>query len=126
MRPSPIKTNGCVQKYGFDLRNCVFTLSLDGERATREETPTEIFLPEYHFAASHTKVEATGGKWTISVDDVDGGTVQRLRWWHGEGEQSIKVEGVKRRQGMFMENDTEYEDGGYLEQCRQMANCLVM
>ena len=124
IRPSPIKTNDTVQKYGFDLRNCTFTLSLSAEKATSEDAPTEIFLPEYHFAASQTKVEISGGKWTISIDDVDGSTMQRLRWWHGEGEQNIKVQGVKRRQGIFMEN--EVDDGGYLDQCRKMASCNIM
>ena len=100
-------------------------MSLSADKPTGQSTPTEIFLPEYHFAGSRTKVEVSGGKWTISIDDVDGATMQRLHWWHGEGDQSIKIEGVKRRQGVFMDNDNE-EEVGYLDQCRRMAYCTMM
>ena len=127
VRPSPIKTHGSVLKYGFDLVNCTFTLSLESDQPTSEDKPTEIFLPEYHFAATQTKIQASGGKWTISTDDVDtSGTVQILRWWHGEGEQNIKVEGVKRRQGMYMDREFEREDVGYLDQCKDVTKCAVM
>ena len=52
------------------------------------------------------------------------GLLQKLRWWHGEGEQSLKVVGVKRRQGMRM--GSEEEEAGYLEQCNQSYKCAVM
>ena len=122
IRPSPIHTVGKVTSYGFDLRNCVFTFSLEANRPTTEDVPTEIFLPEFHFPGSDCKVEVSGGKWTISTDDVDGGMLQRLRWWHGEGKQEMKVQGVKRRQGISLGKE---EEEGYLDQCQQ-RKCSVM
>ena len=99
VRPSPIATVGDVTSYGFDLRNAVFTMTLKCEKAATEDVPTEIFLPEFHFPRDNTDVEVSSGKWTISVDDMDGGVIQRLRWYHGKGEQSMKIKGVQRRQG---------------------------
>lgn len=125
VRPSPIATVGNVTSYGFDLRNAVFTLSLTSRSAATEEVPTEVFLPEYHFPRDNVGVEVSSGKWTISVDEIEGGTMQRLRWMHGAGEQSLKVKGVQRRSGMALGND---EDDGYLEQCRQSlipSNCII-
>lgn len=123
MRPSPIATVGNVTSSGFDLRNATFTFSLDCKKPATEDVPTEIFLPEFHFPRDNTAVEVSSGKWTISVDDVDGGSlIQRLRWYHGAGEQSMKVKGVLRRQGMALGKE---EEEGYLEQCRQ-SGCSVM
>lgn len=78
--------------------------------------PTEIFLPEFHFPRDNTSVEVSSGKWTISVDDADGGLIQRLRWQHGTGQQSMTVKGVQRRQGMALSKE---EEEGYYEQCKQ-------
>lgn len=122
VRPSPIATVGTVQSYGFDLRNCTFTFRLTAAPPTKESTPTEIFLPEFHFPSDRMTVEVSSGRWTISVDDVDGGLMQRLRWWHGPGEHRIKVQGVMRRQGMAMGKE---EEAGYLDQCLQ-SRCLLM
>ncbi|PQE32347.1 glycoside hydrolase family 5 protein [Rutstroemia sp. NJR-2017a WRK4] len=121
VRPSPIYTVGQISAYGFDLRTCTFTLKLDAPAATKEDTPTEIFLPEFHFPKEGCNVEVTGGKWIIATDDEDGGFIQKLRWWHAEGEQSIKVQGVVR-QSMRLRKE---EDDGYLEQCQQ-SKCVVM
>lgn len=124
MRPSPITTVGNVISSGFDLRNAVFTFSLECKAAATEEVPTEIFLPEFHFPRDNTSVEVSSGKWTISVDDMDGGLIQRLRWYHGAGKQNITVKGVQRRQGMALGRE---EEEGYLELCRQKTNsCSVM
>lgn len=122
MRPSPIATVGNVTSSGFDLRNAIFTFSLDCKQPATEDVPTEIFLPEFHFPRDKTAVEVSSGKWTISVDDMDGGLIQRLRWYHGAGKQSMKVKGVQRRQGMALGKE---EEEGYLEQCRQ-SKCIVM
>ena len=122
IRPSPIATNGKILKYGFDLRNCTFTMSLDASQPVAEAHPTEIFLPEFHFGQGATNVEVSGGKWTIDVDEVDGGTMQVLRWWNAGGEQNITVKGVGRRQGMESGDDEEI---GYLEQYRRSL-CSVM
>jgi len=122
VRPSPIATVGDVTSYGFDLRNATFNLSLEAQSATTEDVPTEIFLPEFHFPRDNSEVVVSGGKWTISVDDADGGMTQRLRWWHGVGTQTMTVKGVKRRQGLALGKDDEE---GYLEQCQQ-TRCTLM
>ena len=122
MRPTPIATVGNVVSYGFDLRNCLFTLSLECKSAATDEVPTEIFLPEFHFPRDNTAVEVSSGKWTISVDDMDGGMIQRLRWIHAEGKQNITVKGEQRRQGMALGKE---EEEGYMEQCRQ-SKCSIM
>lgn len=122
VRPTPIATVGNVISYGFDLRNCLFTLSLKCQSAATEDVPTEIFLPEFHFPRDNTAVEVSSGKWTISVDDMDGGMTQRLRWIHGEGKQNITVKGEQRRQGMALGKE---EEEGYMEQCRQ-SKCNTM
>jgi hypothetical protein len=121
VRPSPIATAGKILHSGFDLRNCIFTFRLHAHQAGIEEAPTEIFLPEFHFPKDQCDVEVTAGKWTISIDDVDGGMIQRLRWWHVEGEHHIKVTGVQRRQLALGKEDEE----GYLDQCQQ-SKCSVM
>lgn len=122
VRPSPIATAGDVVSYGFDLRNATFTMSLMAAAVATEEAPTEVFLPEFHFPRDDTNVQVSSGKWSISVDDMDGGMTQRLRWIHGAGEQKITVIGVRRRQGMALGKE---EEEGYLEQCKQ-SNCILM
>ncbi|KAJ8063626.1 hypothetical protein OCU04_007494 [Sclerotinia nivalis] len=123
VRPSPIATVGKILNSGFDLRNCIFTFRLYAGQAASEETPTEIFLPEFHFPKDKCEVEVSAGKWTISTDDEDGGMIQRLRWWHAEGEHSIKVTGVMRRQNMKL---GKAEEEGYYEQCQQNKSCQLM
>ena len=122
VRPSPIATVGKILSYGFDLRNCVFTFKVHAHKAGTEEKPTEIFLPEFHFPKDQCEIEVTAGKWTISTDDADGGMIQRLRWWHVEGEHHIKITGVQRRQNMMLGKE---EEEGYLDQCQQ-SKCTVM
>lgn len=152
VRAAPIYTCGTLTSHTFDLRNCIFTMALncggdaalaasDSERISKsvskgtessnsssepdEGAPTEIFLPEFHFPADATQVEVSSGRWAISIDGGDGGRglVQRLRWWHGPGDQNIKVTGVKRRLGLALGKDEEEES--YWEQCRRTA-CTVM
>ena len=106
---------------GFDLKNCVFTFTLDCDQASTEDVPTEVFLPEFHFPKDNIQVEVSSGKWTISVDDMDGG-IQRLKWVHAVGKQNMTVKGVQRSQGIALGRE---EDVGYLEQCRR-SNCTVM
>jgi hypothetical protein len=129
VRPSPIYTNGSINSYVFDLRNSIFTFTLKTEKEVEEETPTEIFLPEYHFPRQITRVEVTTGKWSISVDEADCGMglVQRLRWWHGTGEQRITVRGIKRKLGAASGGDEAEEEDGYLEHCQQQTSkCGIM
>jgi len=122
VRPSPIATVGKVTSYGFDLRNATFTLALESKSAATEVVPTEVFLPEFHFPRDNTKVEVSSGKWTISVDDADGGLIQKLRWLHGAGKQNMTVKGIYRKQGMALGNE---EEEGYYEQCKQ-SRCDLM
>jgi len=123
VRPSPFHTMGRILQYGFDLRNCVFTFSLKAHKASSEETPTEIFLPEFHFPKDLSQIDVSGGKWAISVEDYNGSMVQKLRWWHHEGEHQIKIKGVQRRQNMALGKE---EEEGYLDQCQQSTKCSVM
>lgn len=123
VRPSPIITVGTILNYGFDLRNCTFTLRLHADGAVSEDCTTEICLPEFHFPKDRCEVKVTSGKWTISTGDADGGLVQRLKWWHLEGEQTIKVTGVRRTQATMLGED---EDESYLEQCQESSKCSVM
>ena len=122
VRPSPIATVGNILFYGFDLRNCIFTFRLLAHESGSEDKPTEIFLPEFHFPKDKCEVEVTSGKWSISTDDTDGGMIQKLRWWHVEGEHQIKVIGVPQRQNMTLGKE---EEDGYLDQCQQ-SKCTVM
>merc|ERR1711964_840488 len=122
VRPSPISTVGKILKSGFDLRNCIFTFTLHAHKPSTEEKPTEIFLPEFHFPKDKCEIIVSAGKWTITTDDEDGGMIQKLRWWHVEGEHSIKVTGVQRRQNMALGRE---EEEGYLDQCQQ-SKCSVM
>ena len=123
VRPSPIYTNGKLLGSGFDLRGANFTFKLDAPAACSADLPTEIFLPEFHFPKEKCAVSVSGGKWQIGNFDEDGGLIQKLKWWHGEGEQWIKVDGVKSSltQGM------EQEEGGYYEALGAYAfKCNVM
>jgi len=118
VRPAPINIHGILVGFGFDLRNCTFTLNLTAPTSTKETAPTEIFLPEWHFPGNDTSVEVSGGKWAISIIDDK----QTLRWWHAEGEQKITVKGLKQKLGMIAGTD---DDDGYLRQYQQQI-CPAM
>ncbi|RFU29116.1 hypothetical protein B7463_g7212, partial [Scytalidium lignicola] len=122
IRPSPIHTLGTLLEHGFDLQSSIFKLRVDAHKACTEQTPTEIFLPEVHFPKDKCDVQVTGGKWSISVDDEHGGLIQRLRWWHAEGEQQLKITGVQISQTLMTGREDE---DGYLEQCQQ-SKCTLM
>ncbi|THC96506.1 hypothetical protein EYZ11_004005 [Aspergillus tanneri] len=125
IRPSPIVTNGLVTKHGFDLRNCTFTMSLVGkETFVRDDRPTEIYLPDFHFPGTHVVVSVSSGEWAIDSADINSVRVQRLRWWHPKGDQNIKIEGVKRKPG-GLSNGASADDVTYLEQCRS-GGCTAM
>ncbi|CAL8577857.1 hypothetical protein XPA_003670 [Xanthoria parietina] len=123
VRPSPMATVGNVISYGFDLRNCTFTLELESADAATEEVSTEVFLPEYHFPKDNIAVEVSSGKWTVKVDDADDGVIQVLKWQHEKGRQSLTVKGVKRRQGTSLGQGEPAP--GYMEQCWQ-SGCTIM
>ncbi|KAB8200826.1 tubby C-terminal-like domain-containing protein [Aspergillus parasiticus] len=94
VRPSPVAIAGTILSYGFDLRNCTFTLKLLVHKTGSDAQTTDISLPGFHFPKDKCEVTVTSGKWTITTDDSDNSSIQRLRWWHLDGEQTIKVTGV--------------------------------
>ncbi|GAB7365833.1 hypothetical protein MBLNU230_g7165t1 [Neophaeotheca triangularis] len=129
VRPTPIATAGDILDYGFNLRNCVFTLQLSCKNPAPADAPTEIFLPGFHFPADKLSVTTSGGKWSLSADEGEGeakGLQQVLKWWHPAGQElKLEVSGVKRRVGMVM--GREEEEPGYLQQYVQMGkSCAVM
>ncbi|KAE8350728.1 glycoside hydrolase superfamily [Aspergillus coremiiformis] len=125
IRPSPIFTNGTLTRHGFDLRNCMFTMSLVAKEKDvgDGDQPTEIYLPDFHFPDSHTVVSVSSGEWTIDYAEIASVKVQRLRWWHPEGDQDIKIQGMKRKPGELTK--ISGDDLTYLEQCQRGA-CTVM
>lgn len=125
VRPAPIATAGAITNYGFDLQQCVFTLTIKAPKVAELDAPTVVSLPEYHFPKDDCSVQVTSGKWEISSDEEETTLVQRLRWWHGDGEQTLRVSGVVKRHNV---GDGAEEDGGYYEQCNQgsWSNCVAM
>lgn len=97
-------------------------MSLTAKVATATDAPTEIYLPDFHFPDKSTAVAVSGGKWEIDQQVIQSIKVQRLRWWHAEGEQDIKIEGAKRQPGEFTNTS---DDMTYLEQC-QRGQCIIM
>jgi hypothetical protein len=129
IRPSPIGTVGKLLQSGFDLRNCTFTFKLVAEKPTAENKPTEIFLPECHFPKDKCTVEVSGGKWSIGHFDEDCGLAQKLKWWHAEGEQMIKVTGMKMNLQSNPAGGAGEEELGYLDQCQETTygdKCSMM
>uniref|UniRef100_A0A2D3VJB4 Related to glycosyl hydrolase n=1 Tax=Ramularia collo-cygni TaxID=112498 RepID=A0A2D3VJB4_9PEZI len=147
IRPVPRAVHGRIVKYGFDLKKCVFELEVDAKEATTDvDFPTEIFLPSVHFPAptsggagddnhgagveGKVEVEISGGKFEIR-NEGDGRRI--LRWWHGVGEQRIRVKGVVRKlggnngEGVNGEDGKDGEDEGYLEAYWRLGKgCGVM
>lgn len=61
----------------------------------------------------------------IEVQDVDGEAMQKMKWWHGKGEQRMTVKGVVRKSGIT--SDEKGEDFGYFDTVSRLAsNCSVM
>jgi hypothetical protein len=128
VRPAPIVVNGAILDYGFDLKGCEFTLDIEGKPASSDSLATTIFLPEWHFPQDQCTVIVSSGKWEISTDDDERTWIQKLRWWHGAGKQSVKVKGLVRPR---MALAGTAEEAGYLEQCQQsygvnLKDCTVM
>ncbi|PHH80328.1 hypothetical protein CDD80_1967 [Ophiocordyceps camponoti-rufipedis] len=127
VRPTPTVVAGDVVSSGFDLRRCVFELRLRAPKPATAEAPTTVFLPEFHFPSERCEVTASSGKWEISSSEDEGTRLQRLRWWHSEGEQHLTVRGMVRKLNAPQESG---EEMGYLEQCQQlylnMGSCVVM
>lgn len=98
-------------------------MSLQAGDPTGQDTPTEIYLPEFHFPEDASEVSVTSGKWEIDSEEFNSVKVQRLRWWHEAGKQELKIEGVKRKPGDV--SNAPGDDVSYLEQC-QKGGCTVM
>ena len=122
-RPSPIFTNGSVSNFVFDLLSCTFSLSLTAKARAARDAPTEIYLPDFHFPAAQTMVTASAGEWTIDHCEINTVKLQRLKWWHPEGDQEIKIQGAKYKPGELANGTSD--DISYLEQC-QRAECVIM
>lgn len=86
--------SGDITHYTFDLKTCTFTLSLRTAKEAEPDTPTVLFLPEVHFPREASSVEVSSGKWEITGEEGD---VQQFRWWHGAGEQNVRIRGVVRK-----------------------------
>ncbi|KAG0634791.1 glycoside hydrolase superfamily [Tuber brumale] len=114
VRPSPVYTAGTIVESGFTLSSATFDLKLVAGKSTEETTPTEMFVPPFHFPKDGTAVTVSGGKWEYDIER------SVLRWWHAEGEQWIKITGVGRM-------SADYDDEGYAETCkRNYRACIVM
>ncbi|KAG6034154.1 hypothetical protein E4U19_005924 [Claviceps sp. Clav32 group G5] len=128
IRPTPTAVAGNVSYTGFDLRRCVYELKIRALKAAEEIAPTTVFVPEFHFPRDQCEVTVSAGKWELSSDDSEGPMLQRLKWWHPEGEQSLTIQGIVRKHNIA---EGSAEEAGYLEQCQQgygfnAGNCLVM
>ncbi|KAM4057899.1 Glucosylceramidase [Hirsutella rhossiliensis] len=128
IRPTPTVVAGDVITSGFDLRRCTYSLKVKAPKAATDEVPTIVFLPEFHFPKDQCEVTVSSGKWEISSDEDEGPWLQRLRWWHAAGEQSLTVRGTVRQHNALQGSA---EEAGYLEQCQQgygfnIGSCVVM
>ncbi|KAK0712970.1 glycoside hydrolase family 5 protein [Lasiosphaeria miniovina] len=124
VRAAPIAAAGLIKNYVFDLTRCQFSMTIQAPKVAATESPTVIFLPDYHFTKDACSVEASSGKWEISSDEEETALIQRLRWWHGEGEQTIKITGLVRKYNGSQASD----DPGYYEQCNRgtWSSCTIM
>ncbi|ROW15577.1 hypothetical protein VPNG_02107 [Cytospora leucostoma] len=126
VRPAPVAVAGDILHYTFDLKTCTFTLKLRTAKDASPDAPTELFLPEYHFPRDASVVEVSGGKWEIGEGE-EGDGIQRLRWWHGKDEQSIKITGQVRRYNAAAGGEDGGEVGYYDQLNNSLANgCAVM
>ncbi|KAI6368061.1 hypothetical protein MCOR25_004745 [Pyricularia grisea] len=130
VRPSPVAVAGSISKYGFDLHKCEFHLEIRAAKAVQtsgEGNPTIVFLPEYHFPKDDCVVEVSSGKWEIGSDDSEGALVQRFRWWHGEGDQSLKIKGVVRTHNVREDGTGADGDAGYYQAVQTVVSqCSIM
>lgn len=125
VRPSPVAVAGDITHYVFDLKSCTFQVSLRTTKNPDPNEPSIFFLPEFHFPRDGCSVETSGGKWEIFSDD---GEVQRLKWWHGPGQQTLKVVGVVKRGLNGSGESGEGEELGYYDSISHWVaqGCVVM
>lgn len=128
IRPTPTFVAGNVLEYGFDMRQCTFTLKVSAPKETADDAPTIVFLPEFHFPKDLSEVWVSSGKWEISSDEEEGTLLQRLKWWHPDGEQNLRIVGLVRKHNI---PEGSAEEAGYLEQCQagygfNFSDCTLM
>ncbi|KAK4198807.1 glycoside hydrolase superfamily [Triangularia verruculosa] len=117
VRPAPVVTAGTIKNYFFDLKQCQFNMTITAPKAAETDKPTVILLPDYHFPKDECIVEVSSGKWEISSDEEETIMLQRLRWWHGEGDQVLKITGLVKK------HNIGEGEGGYYD---QLSNALDM
>lgn len=89
--------------------------------------PTVICLPDFHYPKDNCVVEVTSGKWEIGSDEDEGGVVlQRLRWWHADGQQSIRITGEARRYNSEADEDNVGYYAALSQGVEWLGNCTVM
>lgn len=103
-------------------------MKVSAAQAAADDTPTVIFLPEYHFPKQECEAAVSAGRWEINFDNSQGTLLQLLKWWHPEGEQTLTIKGLVRKYNVAEANP---EDAGYLEQCQagyglNAGNCCIM
>ncbi|KAF4126032.1 Glycoside hydrolase family 5 [Geosmithia morbida] len=127
VRPTATFVAGDILANGFDLRNCVYTLKVDAPKPAGDDAPTTIFLPEFHFPKDISEVNVSEGRWEIASDEGEGEGIvlQKLRWWHPQGEQSLEITGLARKHNVPAGST---DDATYLEQCQDSytSSCTVM
>ncbi|KAJ5311997.1 hypothetical protein N7508_002827 [Penicillium antarcticum] len=92
LRPSPIRVRGQLHSYDFDLKKCTFTMAMTA-KATVPHSPSEIYLPHFHFEVGNIAVTVSEGEWEIVEQEFNTVRIQCLLWWHDEGKVNIKIKG---------------------------------
>ena len=116
VRPTPVYTDGDLLEFGFDLKQCIFSLKLRSDSSSKQDAPTEIFLPDYHFPPDLTEVEVSHGKWMLKTKNTQLGAYHILEWWHPEGEHDLKVTGSLRQESFVTSS---------MNICR-LSGCIIM
>ncbi|KAG7127260.1 Ergosteryl-beta-glucosidase like protein [Verticillium longisporum] len=129
VRPTAVVVGGKVLEAGFDLRNAEYKLRIRSDFPPSDDAPTIVFVPEHHFPKDNCQVTVSSGKWELSEDadaeEPSAPQLQRLKWWHGDGEQTLRLNGLVRRHNV--PNEGTDEEQGYLDQCRQQyGTCSLM
>lgn len=98
IRPFPTAVLGSIKSYKFDLSTITFTMEIDGEEAV--DTPTEVFVPDYHFAENDMIVTVSSGKWDYDTHS------STLFWWHDSGEQTMTITSADKTAAAIGASDT--------------------
>ena len=109
VRPSPVVIAGIPKAYGFDMRSCSFSLTMvPFEDSPAEDSPTEIFLPEYFFQDCEPEISVSSGRWIMHRPG------QVLQWWHsGAEEQKLTISSAYKKEGVVGTVDDDVEGWYY-------------